>query len=85
MSLVDGDKPGLTVEGRSEVTFEAALGLDGTPTTVKNAMFGFAPEYKVGRTTGHSDAFGLGFDPSYGESAEFMFSSEGAEAVHGRA
>ena len=83
--MMTGDKPSLTVQGHSEVQFEPALGLDGSPTTVKNAMFAFAPEYTIGRTTGRSQAFGETFEPAYGEAAEFAFSTEGGEAVRGRA
>lgn len=84
LGLTAGDKPSLTVDGRSEIQFEPALGLDGSPTTVKNAMFGFAPEFKIGRTTGRSEAFGLAFEPAYGEAAQFAFQSEGDETVRGR-
>jgi hypothetical protein len=84
VSLSDGEKVALSVEGHSAVEFEAARGMDGQPTTVKNAMFGFAPEFKIGTTSGHSSAFGLSFEPSYGESADFTFSSEGAGADSGR-
>jgi len=85
LGLADGDKSSLTVAGHSEVRFEPALGLDGSPTTVKNAMFGFAPEYTIGRATGRSEAFGLTFEPAYGEAAEFVFASEGGDATRGRA
>ena len=84
VTLSDADKPALSVAGHSEVEFEAARGVDGTPTTVKNAMFGFAPEYKIGRSAGRSSAFGLSFEPSYGEAADFRFSSEAAAGVAGR-
>ena len=77
VSLADGDKPALSVEGRSELAFEPGRGMDGTPTTVKNAMFGFTPEYQIGTTSGRSSAFGLSFEPGYGETGDFLFSSEG--------
>jgi hypothetical protein len=48
-------------------------------------VFGFAATYKVGKGSGHSQAFGLSFDARYGESAEFEFSTEIAGAVHPRA
>ena len=57
---------GLSVEGHSELTFEAKRGPDGSPTTVKNAMFGFAPEYEIGKTTGSSNAFGQSSSPLIG-------------------
>jgi hypothetical protein len=60
----------------AQFTFEPALGGDGSPTTVKNAMFGLAPEYKIGKGTGRSTAFGMGYEASYGQSADFEFSSE---------
>lgn len=80
-----GDTPSATVADRSEVRFEPLLGVDGAPTTVKNAMFGFAPEFRIGRGPGHSEAFGLTFEPVYGESADYEFASAGAESVRGRA
>jgi hypothetical protein len=64
-----------TVGDTTEFTFEPARGADGAPTTVKNAMFGFAPEYQIGKASGNSTAFSIGFDASYGESAEYEFSS----------
>lgn len=48
-------------------------------------MFGFAPTYKIGKGSGHSDAFGLSFDARYGESADFEFSTEMAGGIHPRA
>jgi hypothetical protein len=85
VTLSDGERPGLSVEGHSELTFEAKRGPDGSPTTVKNAMFGFAPEYEIGKTTGSSNAFGLTFEPGYGERGDFAFSSEAeASAATGR-
>ena len=60
----------------AQFTFEPALGGDGSPTTVKNAMFGLAPEYQIGKGTGRSTAFGMGYEASYGQSADFEFSSE---------
>ena len=70
-----------SVGDTTEFTFEPARGGDGSPTTVKNAMFGFAPEYQIGKASGRSTAFGIGFDASYGESAEYEFSSEATD-VH---
>lgn len=70
-----------SVGDTTEFTFEPSRGGDGSPTTVKNAMFGFAPEYQIGKASGRSTAFGIGFDASYGESAEYEFSSEATD-VH---
>ncbi|MFI0450320.1 DUF1326 domain-containing protein [Actinomadura sp. 6N118] len=79
ISLTDGDKPALEIEGLSEIRYEPLTGPDGNPTTVKNAQFGFAPEFEIGRTEGHSDAFDLGFGPEYGERGEYTFSTEQTE------
>jgi hypothetical protein len=73
-----------TIGDMTAFTFEPSRGGDGAPTTVKNAMFGFAPEYQIGKASGRSTAFSIGFDASYGESAEYEFSSEAAD-VHIRA
>lgn len=73
-----------SIAGKSEFTFEPYKGADGSPTVVRGAMYGFAPEFQVGKTTGKSDGFGLSFDSSYGEKAEFEYSTEGAE-MHTRA
>ena len=82
----DGDQPSASIGSSSETTFEPRTGPDGSPTTVKGAMFGFAPEYKIGMGSGKSDRFGLSFDPKYAEAAEFEFSSEQPEeAPVGRA
>jgi hypothetical protein len=67
-----------SVGGHGEYSFEPFRGVDGNPTTVKNAAFGFAPEFQIGRATGHHSAFGIDFDSNYGESAHFMYS----DAVH---
>jgi hypothetical protein len=80
-----GDNPSGSITGKTEIGFEALTGPDGSPTTVKNAMFGFAPEYKVGKSSGRSSAFGLSFEPRYGESADFEFSTELTGEIHPRA
>jgi hypothetical protein len=51
MSFSGGDKPSGNV-GDATITFEPLDGPAGGHTTVKNAMFGFAPEYRVGRAPG---------------------------------
>jgi hypothetical protein len=48
-------------------------------------MFGFAPEVRLGRTSGRSNAFGLSFDPNYGEVADFVYSTEAEATTRGRA
>jgi hypothetical protein len=79
ITFSDGDKPSASVAGRVSFTFEPLPGPAGGATTVKNAMFGFAPEYRIGKAPGHSDLFGLDFDGIYGETADFTFASEMAE------
>lgn len=79
VSFTDGDNPSAGVSGSTDqFTFEPLLGADGNPTTVKNAMFGFSPEFKIGKASGHSDAFGISFDGNYAETGDFNFSSEAA-------
>ncbi|MEU6373392.1 DUF1326 domain-containing protein [Streptomyces sp. NPDC046909] len=86
VSLTDGDKPGFTVEGRTDLSYEPLTGPDGSTTKIKNAMFGFAPEFEVGGTSGRSDAFGLNYEASYRETAQYVFSGEETEgAAQGRA
>jgi hypothetical protein len=72
---------GGSISGMSEFTWEGFHGLDGNPTTVKNAAFGFAPEFQIGRTKGKSSVFGIEFDGNYGEAAHFQFSSEAHDHV----
>jgi hypothetical protein len=73
-----------SVGGKTEMSFEPLTGPDGSATTVKNAMFGFAPEFTVGKSSGKSDAFGMSSEFSYGESADYTFSSEMTGEVHPR-
>jgi hypothetical protein len=84
VSFSNGDKPTGTV-GDVSFTFEPLDSPGGGHTTVKGAMFGFAPEYRVGHAPGHSGWFGLDFDGVYGETADYEFASEmPAEAPRGR-
>jgi hypothetical protein len=75
----------VTVSGKTEYTFEPFTAPDGSPTVTRGAMYGFAPEFQIGKTTGHSDAFGLSFDSSYGEKAEYEYSTEMVGELHPRA
>jgi hypothetical protein len=38
-------------------------------------MFGFAPTFRFGKSSGSSGLFGESFDASYGEAAEFEYTS----------
>ncbi|MGX9902081.1 DUF1326 domain-containing protein [Arthrobacter sp. SA17] len=82
----DGDSPSGSVAGHADLTFEPLLGPDGGFTTEKNAMFGFAEEFRIGKGRGQSKLFGLDFDAVYGETADFTYGTEMAEnAPKGRA
>jgi hypothetical protein len=85
VSFSDGDTPSGAVTDQTEIRFEPKRGVDGLPTTVKNAAFGFAPEFRIGTSTGRSDGFGLPFNPSYGEHADFEYSNQAEASVRGRA
>jgi hypothetical protein len=86
VSLSDGDSPSGSVAGVGDFGTEFLRGADGSPTTVSNAMFGFAPTFKIGKGSGRFKVFGSDHDANYAEGAEFEFSSEmGEGAVHPRA
>jgi hypothetical protein len=70
----DGEEPSATV-GETAVTFTAYRGEDGDVTTVRNAQFGFAPEFTLGKSSGPSGVLGDSFDASYGEAAQFEWAS----------
>ena len=74
---IDVSDKGASIAGVGEFKYDGILGADGEPTVSRNAMFGFAPEFRLGRTSGSYDVFGSGRQASYGESAEFEYSSEG--------
>jgi hypothetical protein len=82
VSFSGGDQPSGSI-GDSSLTFEPLPGPEGsnTQTTVKNAMFGFAPEFRIGRAPGRMSALGIEFDAIYGETADYEFSSEPPEGA----
>ena len=82
VTFSDGDTPSASIRD-SKFSFEPVLGPDGshTETTVHNAPFGFAPEFRVGRSSGHQSNLGIEFDAIYGETAEYMFASEMPEGA----
>jgi hypothetical protein len=69
--------------GGASFTYEPLRGPDGNPTTTKNAVFGFAPEFELGSTQGELEAVGHSFIASYGEAADFEYTSGGHESVRG--
>jgi hypothetical protein len=82
VTFSDGDTPSGSI-GDSSFTFEPLEGPEGSgaQTTVKNAMFGFAPEFRVGRAPGKMSNHGIEFEAIYGETADFEFASEMAEGA----
>lgn len=82
VTFSDGDRPSGSISG-SSFTFEPLPGPEGSgsQTTVKNAAFGFAPEFRVGRTSGSQSAMGIDFDAVYGETADYEFASEMPEGA----
>jgi hypothetical protein len=82
VTFLDGDRPTGSISG-SSFTFEPLPGPEGSgsQTTVKNAAFGFAPEFRVGRTSGSQSAMGIDFDAVYGETADYEFASEMPEGA----
>lgn len=84
--FTNGKRPSGSI-GESKWTFEPLPGPEGsgTQTTVRNAAFGFAEEFRVGRAPGPMSALGLEFDAIYGETADYEFASEMTEgAARGR-
>jgi hypothetical protein len=67
--------------GGSSYRYEPLRGQDGNPTTVKNAPFGFAPEFEIGVGKGTLNLFGHSFAASYGEAADYEYSSELHEQI----
>ena len=82
VTFSDGDSPSASISG-ADFSFEPLEGPEGSgaQTTVKNAAFGFAPEFRVGKTSGHSDVFGIEYDGVYAETADFEFASEMEEGA----
>jgi hypothetical protein len=70
--------------GPARFTYAPLRGVDGNPTTMKNASFGFAPEFEIGTSAGRVEVFGYSFEASYGETADIDWGSETTD-VHGRA
>ena len=48
---------------------------------ISNAVFGFAPSFEIGAASGQLQAFGHSFEASYGEAADFEYSSETHEHI----
>jgi hypothetical protein len=74
VSFSDGEEPSARIAD-VDVSFEAFRGQDGKPTTASNAAFGFAPVYTLGKSSGSSGILGQSFEASYGEAADFEYTS----------
>jgi hypothetical protein len=86
VSVSNGEAPSASVGGIGDFKAEFARGPDGGLTTVSNAMFGFAPTFRIGKGSGRFSIFGSDHDATYAEGAEFEFSTEmGAGEIHPRA
>lgn len=58
VTYTSGTEPSATI-GKAELGYSPILGGDGNPTVVRNAMFGFAPEYELGRASGSFNMSGI--------------------------
>ncbi|MGH2784043.1 MAG: DUF1326 domain-containing protein [Actinomycetota bacterium] len=70
-----GGKEAKGTIGDGTLAFSPLTGADGTPTTIKNAMLGFAPEFEIGNGSGSVNAGGIAVGSVYGEHANFEFAS----------
>jgi hypothetical protein len=74
IKFADSDEPQAII-GRTKVHFIAFRGEDGTVTTARNAAFGFAPEFTIGKSSGRSGVLGQSFEANYAEAAQFKWAS----------
>jgi hypothetical protein len=74
VNFSDGDEPSAELGGAS-IKYESYKDPQGNPATISNAMFGFAPVFKPGKSTGSPQLFGDSWENVYGESADFEFAS----------
>lgn len=81
VAFTAGERPVGAVSDKAKVEFEPLPGPDGGSTTMKNAMYGFAPEFRIGRGPGRVALFGQEYDGIYGETSDFTFASEMAEGA----
>ena len=72
---------GVSLGDGGSFSYEPLRGQDGSPTTMSNASFGFAPVFEIGSTSGSIDAFGHSAPASYGEAADFEYSDRAHEHV----
>ena len=77
-SALEYSEGGVGIGGAS-FSYEPLRGPDGSPTTMTNAAFGFAPVFEIGTASGTIEASGHSAPASYGEAADFEYSSGGHE------
>jgi hypothetical protein len=70
------ERPNVWIDKRGAFQFEPALDGRGEPVAARNAMFPFATNFVVGKTTGEHRAYGEAWSASYGEYARFSFGEE---------
>ena len=75
IEVSDGDAPSVSVSGIGDLSTEFFKDSQGTATTMSNAMFGFAPVLRLGKSSGRFTVFGETWDASYAEGAEYEYSS----------
>jgi hypothetical protein len=76
VELILGNRISASVGGRTNVRFEPSMNDDGTPVEGRNAMYPFTNGFRIGKGTGRSMAFGVGFEANHGELATFAFTDE---------
>jgi hypothetical protein len=76
VELMLGERVSASVGGRTNFRFEPLLDAGGAPVEVRNAMYPFTNGFQVGKASGRSMAFGVGFDANHGERATFAFTDE---------
>jgi hypothetical protein len=72
ITFTPGKNPSATI-GKSKFDFSALADGEGNPTTVHNAMFGWAPEFVIGKGSGKVDVQGVKYDAIYGDFARFEY------------
>jgi hypothetical protein len=74
VTFSDGEEPAARI-GDIAVSFEGFRDSEGNLTKMRNAAFGLAPEFTLGKSSGASGLFGDSFEASYGEAAKFDYAS----------
>jgi hypothetical protein len=82
---IEVSEKGAKIGGVGNFTYDQLTGPDGGPTVTRNAMFGFVPEFRIGRTSGSYKGVNADVNASYGESGDFEYTSEMTGEIHPRA